>query len=226
MGGSSGGSSENSEELGGGSSVSSSASGSSSASSSSTSGGQAKVCNYACNADPTTGITNCSGPIFVTSFQSPMMTGQIDMTGFNELEVQFEVCSPTGWTFHLGDAPANNGWGGDNGTTSNDAEIHLTGTSLLIYRNDQCPADPPLMQEVPNFVAGSGCTTRTLVLRDAQLQSATPQLDITYPCLLSINPPSDPEGVPDARWHWGLNRTVADSSRNGTGAVAASFCLR
>ncbi len=193
---------------------------------SSSSGGQTDACKYVCEADPITGATTCSGPITVTSFQSPMMTGQIDMTGFNELEVRFEVCSPTGWAFHLGDSSGNNGWGGDNGSTSNDAEIHLTGTSLFAYRSDSCPADLQLIQEVPNFVSESGCSTRTLILRDANLYSIAPTVDISYPCLLRIHPPIDQEAVPDGQWYWGLNRTVADPSRNGTGTVAASFCLK
>jgi len=43
---------------------------------------------------------------------------------------------PSGWTFNAADSLTNNGYGGDAGTQSNDAEVQVLGDVLSIYAND------------------------------------------------------------------------------------------
>ena len=50
---------------------------------------------------------------------------------------------PSTWAFNLGDSKSNNGYKGDSGHSSYDAEIHNTNAnSFIIYRNDQFNAVP------------------------------------------------------------------------------------
>lgn len=183
-----------------------------------------EACAYTCAVDPIRGISSCTEHITVTSTGAPTMTGVIDMTGFVELEVGLEICDPLGWTFHLADSQSD-GFGGDFGSSSNDAELHLTETSLFVYGSEMCSMDL-LVHEQPDFVPAAGCSERTLIASDAQLDCPMPAFALEQPCLLRINPASDDEGTPDALWYFGLNRTYVDAMRTGSGLVRASFCLR
>lgn len=48
---------------------------------------------------------------------------------------------PSGYTFTVGDSRSNDGWGGDAGTQSNDAEMQIYNTTLDAYGNDQSSLD-------------------------------------------------------------------------------------
>ena len=42
----------------------------------------------------------------------------------------------TGWNYHIGDSKTNSGFGGDAGTTSNDAEVHNLNKDWFVYSNE------------------------------------------------------------------------------------------
>ena len=145
------------------------------------------------------------------------------------MELTFTVCNPTGFTVHIADSPSNDGYAGDRGERSNDAEIHLTGTTLVAYANDFGRAvEVGDLLAVDDYVGAAGCSSRTLIVGDGYIASPTgdfARVDSTY--AMRINPPTDEEGPPDGTWYVGFDRTVGgESYRDGNGWVSASICLR
>lgn len=185
------------------------------------SGGEA--CLYECTVNLEAGTSTCDGAVNVAA-SSPAMAGTIDMNGYQELSLGFEVCEPTQWVLHLADSDSSDGYGGDGGTSSNDAELYLLGSDLYVWANQTCESSEPFHVE-SGFADAGGCSTHTIVVRDEGIASAAHALDLSSPCLLRINPPDDSEGTPDALWHVGLNRTFLEP-RTGTGLASATFCLR
>lgn len=185
----------------------------------------AGACRYECTADLLTGQTDCSGQVTLDEIASPMARFTVDMTGMATLEVRLESCDPTGNWLDIADSPTCNGFGGDGSSSSNDAELHLSGGSVGLFANDfvTSPATTPLFT---GSIPTTGCAERVFSIADQRVQSFSPCIDVQSPYALRLNPPLDMEGTPDARWYIGLNRVVSDTSRSGTGVESATFCLR
>jgi hypothetical protein len=184
-------------------------------------------CLARCDVDPGSTFA-CSAPFSVRETATGQLTMNVDMNGYTEMALTFSVCNPLDWTVHIADSNTCNGYGGDGGTFSNDAEIHLTGTSLLAYPN-QYGSDAGVgnLLTAAGFVPTTGCSIRTLLIGDQYLDSTGGEFTrVDSPYLLRINPPADGEGAPDAIWYLGFGRTVGSSSRSGTTWASSSICLR
>jgi len=184
------------------------------------------LCGYQC-ALPTDGsATDCVGPEITldTSVQG-VPRAVIDMTGYTHLRIKVEFCDPLEFAFGLGDSDTNDGFGGDAGTFSNDAEITLYQGTLLVHDSTQDFDTLELLNE-PDFIPADGCVSRELVVADQHLEVTDLEKVIDDPELLRINPPTDTEGDPDALWYLGLNGVPrVGSSRVGVGAKAAQLCM-
>jgi hypothetical protein len=186
------------------------------------------ACAYTCDIDVTGGTTTCSGPVTVDEI-SPG-TGRISMdlgTTYTGVEFDLTMTDPTGYVWHLGDSSTDNGWGGDSGTSSNDAELQIVGTAFAEFGNDN--GGSPMLANVASFVPASGTSMRSIWVADQRVQSFDPCVDVTSPYSLRVNPPTDQEmGTPDAAWHMGLNRVYDEysSDRSGTGLTAVTLCFR
>jgi uncharacterized protein YgiM (DUF1202 family) len=58
--------------------------------------------------------------------------------------VRFEIeydAMPTGWLVNIGDSASNNGYAGDGATQSNDAEVQIVDTTLMIFGSDYTPLE-------------------------------------------------------------------------------------
>jgi len=184
-------------------------------------------CLARCDVDPGSTFT-CSAPFSVRETATGQLTMNVDMNGYTEMALTFSVCNPIDWTVHVADSNTCNGYGGDGGTFSNDAEVHLTGTSLLAYPNQYgSDAGVTNLLTAADFVPATGCSIRTLLLGDQYLDTPGGEFaKVESPYLLRINPPADGEGPPDAIWYLGFGRTVGSSSRSGTTWASSSICLR
>jgi hypothetical protein len=184
--------------------------------------GEAGGCVVSCEVTGTS--APCTAPFSVTSTTAGVVL-RVDMTGHAEMQLEVEVCDPTGFLVHLADSPSCNGWSGDGGDFSNDAEVHTSGTGLYAYASDE--GGSVNLLTLADYLPASGCANRTLLIGDQYLASADgsfARLDSPY--LLRINPPADAEGTPDAIWYLGFGRSVGSSSRTGTGFSLAKICLR
>jgi hypothetical protein len=190
---------------------------------SSESEGSGEVCLYECTVNLEAGTSSCDGAVSVAAATSAM-AGTIDMSGYHELSLSFEVCEPTQWVLHLADSDSSDGYGGDAGTSSNDAELYLLGSDLYVWGSEACESTEHFHLE-SNFAPSSGCSEHLITVQDQGIASVAHALSLSSPCLLRIDPPEDDEGTPDAVWHVGLNRTFLEP-RTGTGLTSATFCLR
>jgi hypothetical protein len=181
-------------------------------------------CAHACSIDlPAT--TTCTSPM-VATFAAGEATVAIDMTGLAELEIDTQICDPIDCVLHLGDSPTDNGYGGDSGQFSNDAEIQILNTQLDVFPNQMAPGAGTLESD-PSFVAATGCSSVVMFVRDQTVDATLPHAyHVASPFALRIAPPSDLEGVPDSNWWLGIDRTYGDPTRTGTGITHVDLCQR
>ena len=76
---------------------------------------------YTCNLE---GVLKIAFPVSINRMQNRFL--RIDL---------FLDSKATGWNFHIGDSKTNSGFGGDDGTTSNDAEVHNVDDDWFVYSN-------------------------------------------------------------------------------------------
>jgi hypothetical protein len=126
---------------------------------------------------------------------------------------------PVGWTVNLGDSPSNDGYGGDYGTTPNNAELQVLGNILTVYSSATSPSNLQVLE------------VDTLSLRDGSLKFVVGNQYLTWgqpfhqvpgaPKLFAL-----PDAVDGSRIYLGINHVVlAQRNRTGTGArrVMISF---
>jgi hypothetical protein len=126
----------------------------------------------------------------------------------------------------IGDSISNHGAKGDYTSTSNDAQLLLTGTELLLHGNDyHLPTSA--LGTAAAYVDAVGCTTRRITVRDQRVDAEGPTpLVVDSEFALRLDPPMDDEGTPDRLWYLGINRLVNSVVvEEGTGLSTASFCL-
>lgn len=129
---------------------------------------------------------------------------------------------PKGWTIHVGDSETNNGYGGDGGSQSNDAEAQVVGGSLMVYGSDTAPQNEKVLSQGKNIVKAHSWTVlevadRELAWLDPVLQSMS---GIKSPHLFALGGQVDTEGTPNRTVYLGVNRTIAQShDRVGAGAA-------
>ena len=92
-----------------------------------------------CTLTPSTGALVCaagvSGDIWLESTTSGMTAG-VDMTGYTKVVVTSTITNGSGWLLNIGDSETNNGYCGDAGSTSNDAEFFVIGKAAYLCRSD------------------------------------------------------------------------------------------
>lgn len=187
------------------------------------------------------GELSCSGDVgetSVTVVDGPRARLVVDMALAAELKVAVQICDPSGYVFNIGDSPTVNGGGGDWGQFQHDAEVMIYDADLTGWSSDvgyeQTSADSGHHQQLlsrAGYLSAQGCSVRTLYLRDQYIADADdPSLRTRSPTALRINPSTDTEGTPDARWYLGINRVVSDHfndvRRVGSGVEAVRLCFR
>lgn len=137
---------------------------------------------------------------------------QVDMRGHGGLDLKIEFDGPSkDWSFHLGDSMSNNGYGGDGGHSSNDAELHIVNGRLDVFACDRFPGrDKHLLKGWP-----LGSKSVFLHVGDGLLRGQG-GLNVQDPYLFALKGQEDPEGSPNYDLFIGINQVVA-GGRTGSG---------
>ena len=189
---------------------------------------------YSCNVTPLFGFHTCNENIVtVTSSSGVQFAVRVDLAaGWKRLDVFGSLCNATGFTMHLADSPTCNGFGGDAGTTTHDAETYLNGTNFETY----AAGDPQIVER--NAIAASGCfkvqwtiLENRILFDDDGDPTDSPKITLDSINGFEVAPydepdSEDPSGADANRWYVGLNRMVqATAGRTGTGVDNACFVL-
>ncbi|MFN7133017.1 MAG: hypothetical protein ACK4N5_13125, partial [Myxococcales bacterium] len=161
----------------------------------------------------------------VAPVKSVALSGQkgvavLDLQVWDEVRVEIEVCNPTGWPFHLADAPTSDGGCGDSGTRSNDAELWISMPDIGVCENDLGYKTHPNKIQTWSFPGPNptGCSTQSFVVHDGFVYLGSANAAIAGNHLFRFGTPDPEAGQPDWDLHLGLNRIVGDdTSRHGTG---------
>lgn len=140
---------------------------------------------------------------------------KVDMRHHAELEVEIHFEGPSrDWSFNLGDSQSVNGYGGDSGDSTNDAEMQIVNGQLDVFASDQMGSgDKHILKAWPlNPQAGSIVRFR---VGDGQLDGDN-GLSVHHPCLFALKGQPDGEGPINYDLYIGLNRVVA-GGRVGSG---------
>jgi hypothetical protein len=184
----------------------------------------APACALQCTIDAVASTTTCAGRVSaIVQLAAGAGTFRLDMNGMNELSFTATICDPTGFVVHVGDSPSNDGGGGDANNFQNDAETYLQQTAWQVFASDFMPGQLASKDVVPI----AGCTSPTVRILDQQVHvHGTSDVDVMSPFALRLNPPTDTQGPPDAIWFLGVNRTIGNATRSGTGLSKLDLCLR
>ncbi|CAL1540131.1 unnamed protein product [Lymnaea stagnalis] len=124
--------------------------------------------------------------------------------------------TPTGWVFNLGDSKTNNGYAGDSGSQSNDAEVQGVDQSLTGYLSDN--GGSGLAFSISNLYS----TRLTLIAGDGHLGWLPDNANLVNyydnPYLFALNGQADQTGPVNYDLYLGMNKVVLPfSNRIGTG---------
>jgi Mg-chelatase subunit ChlD len=137
-------------------------------------------------------------------------------TGYSK--VRFDITygdRPSGASFHLGDSASNNGYGGDDGLQSNDAELVILDDALDLYGNDHTPSadalDGARLLWSLEDVVRSG-ETIALEVSDQRLGvNHAGGIDVVEsPHLFALNRQPDRTGLVNYDLYAAFNRTIAN----------------
>lgn len=146
---------------------------------------------------------------------------ELDLHDADGLVVTLEVCDPDGVAFQLSDSVSGSSSGGDAGDSAHDADVILVGNTLHVRASTGAETPP---SQVQNYVSEEGCSTRTLVISEQLAYLVDGERGLCGPGLFRIDPPTDGEGHPDARWYLGTEGSV-DGAAEGSGLRSAELCF-
>lgn len=140
----------------------------------------------------------------------------------------------TGWTVNIGDSSTNDGWKGDSGTQSNDAEMQIVNNSMAVYGNDYRPDITPLFSQ--SLLQGFNYTDIILRIKDrsfgwkqlvadrfGNMNSYGGEVRSQY--LYALNNQED-TGLKNNDIYASFNRTIGNASRNGKGVGSVKIELK
>jgi len=184
-----------------------------------------------CEVSITDDTVTCDGestPVTVHAAAAGLVL-QIDMAGYTSLRATMTLSEPSGWLWHLGNSPTNDGYGGDNGDNQNDSEAHaVLGTELRVFSNDlggtellleASDVSDPVAADVEvevcdgQFHYRSGTYT-TVLVDDYIFQVDGDEAD------------SESGGTNDTIVYLGLERTVNNVTRTGGDLTSVQVRLR
>jgi hypothetical protein len=124
---------------------------------------------------------------------------------------------------------SNNGYGGDGGTQSRDAEMQIINGNMSVNGNDHnTPAGAQLSEgNVPNFVTnGSRVELEVSNEKLAWDNKSGLQNSLTSPYLYALNGQPDDEGSVNSEMYAGFNRVISGpGDRMGSGASKVTIML-
>ena len=137
--------------------------------------------------------------------------------------------TPSGWTVNLGDSQSNDGYGGDAGNQSFDAEMQIANGNMAVFGNDDnTPPGGELAQgKVPKFVNKSSRVE--LEVSNEQLtwdNKSGLKNSLNSPYLYALNDRFDATGQINSEVYAGFNRVISGrADRIGSGASKVTILL-
>lgn len=177
-------------------------------------------CNDSCVVDVEAGSSDCDFDIEWSQSRFEIRMPSAD----SRLLLTAIVCDPEGWTLHVGDSPSNNGFGGDAAQFTNDAELQIVDTDIIVYGSDRSVDSPDHVREYPATFSATGCAQIDLLIGDGTLFIGPACVEEENPDLFRLDA-DDREGESDRRWFVGMNRTYASSGRAGSGLRQLGVCI-
>ena len=157
---------------------------------------------------------------------------KIDFSGpFTSARFQLRYDRPRMWTLDISDSPFGDGYGGDNGTTSNMAEVHVYNKQLRIYGNnlpghlDHAIDGGLLLKVVDNFVKKG---------QDAAVEVSDERVDWTQrgkkshiesKFLFTLSGQNTTYGNTEYSVYAAFNRVIAGKYREGSGLCRVVITL-
>lgn len=180
--------------------------------------GAPDACASHCHIDAMAGTTDCD-EVGLGEARTTLAT--VNMGSDDGVLLTMEICDPSGTVFQLSDSPTARAGGGDDGSTSHNADLALDGTTLHLRAATGSEVDP---STVSSFVAATGCTTRTLAIADQIAYLVDSGAGLCGTGMLRIRPPTDEHGRPDALWYLSLAGSV-DGQSTGSGLRSVDLCF-
>jgi len=130
---------------------------------------------------------------------------------------------PSGWTVNIGDSATNDGYGGDSGTQSNDAELQVVNANMAIFGNDYNTPAGGLLKTVAGIANTSYPLNLTVKNQYLSWQMYVVNGSLSSPYLYALAGQPDLEGPINSDIYAAFNRTIGDTSRSGTGVVSVTI---
>jgi hypothetical protein len=175
-------------------------------------------CAEHCRIDVTAGTTNCD-EISLSSERPTLAT--LDMSSDDGVLMTFEICEPAGYVLQIGDSATSRADGGDEGSTSHNADLALDGTSLRLRAATSSSVQPSTIE---GFVPEGECSTRTIIVADQIAYLLDSRRGLCGTGMFRINPPTDDHGAPDSLWYVSLAGSL-DGTRPGSGVRSVDLCF-
>lgn len=162
--------------------------------------------------------------------QNPSCSGwyaavvRLDLRNCSEAMIVVEWDKPIAWTVHIADSPTSDGYGGDAGTTLNNAELWINQQILWVATNRTNGVnDNELAQE--NLELNDGAMK--FEVSNQRVAWAPPYNVLEMPNLKKLFALPDTSNTAEGYYvYLGLNRVVADfPTRQGCGAMRAMITI-
>lgn len=157
---------------------------------------------------------------------------RIDFSGpYNRAKLALEYDRPRLWTLDVSDSQHGDGYGGDNGTTSNMAETHIFNRQLRIYGNslpgylDATIDGGYLLKVVDNVVKKGRKVTLDVSDEKIEWSMGGEKQFIESKFLYTLSGQNTTYGDKDYDVFAGFNRVVAGNFRFGTGLCKVTITL-
>jgi hypothetical protein len=142
----------------------------------------------------------------------------------DEAEIAVEWEKPTAWTVHIADSPTNDGYGGDSGTTLNNAEMWINQQIMWVATN-RMPGGNDDQHHQENLQLNYGAMKFTV--KNQWLSWGTPYHVLNTAATKKLFAFPDTNNPAEASFLYvGLNRIVgSDLTRSGCGAQRAMITV-
>jgi len=179
-----------------------------------------------CTIDLVTNSHNCDGVGAISFVVRPgnstaVIRINLNPAGSGFVRAVFDLkygSAPIGWTLNVGDSQSNNGFGGDGGDQSNDAEMQLYGSKLSVFGRDGTPR-----RNVLNLTSAVAPGAFSVEVSNERLVWTGGDLNSEYLYALAGQP--DFEGPVNYDVYAGFNRTIGNGSRRGSGLSSVTITL-
>lgn len=180
---------------------------------------------------------------YISFLQSPTLTNtgacdsqsvvKIDFSGpFKGAELTLHYGkSPRLWTLDISDSPTGDGYGNDDGTTSNMAEVQILNRQMRIYGNNlpgfmDATSDGGLLIRTIDKFATKG-SKATITISDERIDWSRGKIKdyLESKFLFTLNGQEPLYGSVEYDVYFGFNRVVAGNYRNGSGLCSVSLKL-